>query len=39
MEGVKKSLACHPERSKGSPQFFINGWKKSNFGDPSLRSG
>jgi hypothetical protein len=37
-EGVKKSLACHPERSEGSPQFFVSGRNKSNCGDPSLRS-
>jgi hypothetical protein len=30
---------CHPERSEGSPQFFVSGWSKSNCGDPSLRSG
>jgi hypothetical protein len=35
---VKESLACHPERSEGSPQFFASGWNKSNCGDPSLRS-
>jgi hypothetical protein len=38
-ERAKKSRACHPERSEGSPQFFVSRWNKSNCGDPSLRSG
>jgi len=37
-EGVKKSKACHPERSEGSPQFPAVQRFTGNCGDPSLRS-
>jgi hypothetical protein len=30
---------CHPERSEGSLQLFVNRWTIGNCGDPSLRSG
>jgi hypothetical protein len=38
VEGVKKSTACHPERSEGSPQFLMLQRLTNNCGDPSLRS-
>jgi hypothetical protein len=36
---MKKSLACHPERSEGSPQLLLFQPLTKSCGDPSLRSG
>jgi hypothetical protein len=37
-ERVKKSLACHPERSEGSPQLLLFLPPTKNCRDASLRS-
>jgi hypothetical protein len=35
----EKTGKCHPERSEGSLQLFVNHSAERNCGDPSLRSG